>query len=64
MSASKTAKSLGLESLKEVSQMVDRSTSTLNDWYRNDRDLFNAVIVGCASIKRTPVINKILEGVE
>lgn len=64
MTASEMAKSLGLVSLKEVAEITGKSTSTLNDWHRNEKQLFKAIIVGCASIKRTPALNKIIDGAE
>lgn len=48
MSASEVAKNAGLNSLKQVSEMMGESTQTLNNWYNNKPKLFDAVILYCS----------------
>jgi len=52
MTASQEAKKAGLHSLLEVSRITGVSFQTLNNWHNNKPALFNAVIIGCAEIKR------------
>lgn len=52
MSASEYAKSAGLKSLKEASDITGVSFQTLHNWYHNKPDLFRAVVLGCAEIKK------------
>ena len=52
MTSSEKAKSLGLKSLKEVSDMIGKPTQTLNNWAKNEPDLFKIVLIGCAQVKQ------------
>lgn len=51
MTAAKEAKKAGLSSLIEASEISKTSTQTLNNWYRENRARFEAVIKGCVVIK-------------
>lgn len=53
MSASEAAKKAGLLSLAEASRMVNKSSTTLNNWYHYNRELFDVVLAGCAEIKKS-----------
>lgn len=46
MSASKAAKSIGLPSLKYVCDHANVKRSTIYNWYKHNRKLFDAVING------------------
>lgn len=56
MTASQKAKQAGLNSLKQVRDMLGTnknghpmvSTQTLNNWHNNKPELFEAVLIGCA----------------
>jgi len=48
--AGAAAKEAGLKSLKHMSQICGRSTSTLKDWYANDRQAFEVMLLGCVTI--------------
>lgn len=48
--AGAAAKAAGLKSLKHMAQICGRSTSTLKDWYANDRQAFEVMLVGCATV--------------
>lgn len=50
MTAAETAKSAGLKSLSEVSELTGVSTQTLNNWHNDKPRLFAIVIAGCAAI--------------
>jgi hypothetical protein len=50
MTASKQAKELGLKSLKQVSEMINKSPQTLINWYKNEPKHFEAVLLGCKAI--------------
>jgi hypothetical protein len=52
MKPSEMAKANGLASLREVSRMVNRSEAILYTWGRERPDLLEAIIIGCAVIKR------------
>ena len=52
MTASQQAKSAGLKSLAEVSEMTKQSTQTLNNWFNHKPELFEVVIAGCQSISK------------
>ncbi len=49
MTASKQAKELGLKSLKQVSEMINKSPQTLINWYNNEPEHFRMVLLGCAT---------------
>jgi hypothetical protein len=50
MSASKQAKEAGYKSLSQVSEIIGKSTQTLNNWYNENPSLFKAVLVGAKNI--------------
>tara|TARA_R100000544_G_scaffold22818_1_gene11393 strand:+ start:43 stop:234 length:192 start_codon:yes stop_codon:yes gene_type:complete len=50
--ASQVAKRNGLKSLKEVSDITGQSSVTLINWYKNKRDLFEVVVIGCVALKQ------------
>lgn len=52
MTPSQLAKSSGLKSLTEVSQLTGVSLQTLTNWHRYKPDLFTVVISGCMSKKK------------
>lgn len=49
VTASKQAKELGLKSLKQVSEMINKSPQTLINWYKNEPEHFEVVLLGCAA---------------
>jgi hypothetical protein len=51
MTASESAKSAGLKSLKEVCELTGCSPQTLNNWHRLKPKLFEIVLQGCKAIK-------------
>lgn len=53
-SASELAKSVGMKSLAEVSQITGKHANTLTRWYKDEPALFRAVILGCVVIKENP----------
>lgn len=53
MSASEQAKSEGLKSLAQVSEITGASVQTLNNWYKNKPELFKIVLLGCKQSKIT-----------
>lgn len=52
MTASESAKSAGLKSLAEVSEMTKTSTQTLNNWFNHKPELFEIVLLGCHEKKK------------
>lgn len=49
MTPSQQAKSVGLKSLTQVSQITGVSLNTLTNWQRDKPDLFRIVLLGCKS---------------
>ncbi len=49
--ASEKAKSMGLKSLNEVSEMTGQTVQTLINWDRDRPELFRLVLIGCATDK-------------
>ncbi len=49
MTASKQAKEMGLKSLKQVSEMINKSPQTLINWYKHEPEHFEVVLLGCAA---------------
>lgn len=47
MTPSQQAKSVGLKSLTQVSQLTGQSLNTLTNWHRDKKDLFDIVLLGC-----------------
>lgn len=41
----------GLKGIKEMSQMIDVSTQTLDNWFHNKPKLFKALLRDCVAIK-------------
>lgn len=60
MTPSKKAKQAGLSSLAEVSQMIGKPPQTLNNWFNDEPELFDIVIIGCSVKKHSPTIIKLL----
>lgn len=52
MSASKKAKAAGLDSLKEMSELVGVPVTTLNDWVKKKPKTFEALAIGAAELKQ------------
>ena len=50
MSASKAIKSIGLPSLRYVAQHIKRPPNLLHEWYKDQPELFNAVIHGVKAL--------------
>jgi len=48
--ASMTAKSIGLKSLGQVSDITGKSRATLNKWFNEQPDFFYVVILGCQKL--------------
>lgn len=57
MSASKAAKAIGLPSLKYVCDHANVKRSTIYNWYKRNRPLFDAVINGVPR----PIKSRIIE---
>jgi len=51
MSASAAAKSAGLKSLAEVSEITGKPPQTLRRWHTEEPALFRVVLLGCARQK-------------
>lgn len=49
MTPSQQAKAAGLKSLSQVSEMTGQSMQTLSNWANNKKELFDIVLLGCAS---------------
>lgn len=47
MTASKFAKNHGLKSLNQVCSITGRNKATLINWFNNEPDLFEVVVLGC-----------------
>jgi len=45
------AKAAGLKSLKEISDATGKSVQTLNNWHKDEPDLFRIVVKGVAAEK-------------
>ena len=50
MAASQQAKSKGLTSLKQVSDLTGVSPQTLDNWHKHKPELFEVVLCGCVAI--------------
>lgn len=48
MKTSEKAKAAGLKNLNELSQMTGKPTQTLNNWDKNEPELFDIVLKGAA----------------
>jgi len=51
MTPSQQAKSVGLDSLAEVSRISSVQQRTLINWHKNKPQLFKVVLVGCVNEK-------------
>lgn len=49
MTPAQQAKSVGLKSLAQVSQITGVSLNTLTNWHRDKPELFRIVLIGCKS---------------
>lgn len=58
MTASEDAKAAGLKNLAEVSEMTKTSPQTLINWYNNKPELFEMVVLGCATRKNSVTAQK------
>lgn len=47
MTPSKQAKELGLKSLTQVSELTGKSLQTLTNWFNEQPELFEVVLLGC-----------------
>jgi len=47
MTPSQQAKSAGLKSLSQVSELTGQSLQTLGNWHRDKPELFRIVLLGC-----------------
>lgn len=58
MTPSQQAKSVGLKSLTQVSQLTGVSLNTLTNWHRGKPELFRLVLLGCLAdeLSDTPVV--------
>jgi len=60
MSPSKQAKSMGLKSLVQVTELTGVSKETLSNWSRDKPKLFRIVLIGCfTDIQSANAINKL-----
>lgn len=56
MTPSQQAKSAGLKSLKQVSEIIGKPVQTLDNWAKKSPELFDIVLLGCAfKIKKNEV---------
>jgi hypothetical protein len=49
-----TVKAAGLKSLEQMAAISGRNVSTLKDWHKNDRQVFDVLLVGCAALAGSP----------
>ena len=49
MTPAQQAKSVGLKSLTQVSQITGVSLNTLTNWHRDKPELFRIVLLGCTA---------------
>ena len=49
MTAAEQAKSMGLKSLKQVTEMTGTRENTLRNWHRKRPALFRIVLAGCVA---------------
>ena len=49
MTPSQQAKSVGLKSLTQVSELTGQSLQTLINWHRDRPELFKIVLLGCVA---------------
>ncbi len=47
MTSAKAAKQAGLSSLVQASRMINKSVQTLDNWHKDNKALFDIVILGC-----------------
>ena len=60
MTPAQQAKSVGLKSLTQVSQITGVSLNTLTNWHRDKPQLFKIVLIGCKySVVGKPIIRSI-----
>lgn len=52
MTPSQQAKSVGLKSLTQVSEMTGTSLQTLTNWQKNKPELFKVVLAGCLELSK------------
>lgn len=52
MTASKQAKSAGLKSLAQLSEMTKISPQTLNNWAKHRPELFKILLAGAVSLSK------------
>ena len=57
MTPGKCAKSAGLTGLPEMAALSNKPKTTLSDWFRTNRELFNVVLSGCVNKKLNESIN-------
>ena len=53
MTPSQAAKAAGLNSLDEAAKISNRSTRTLSNWFKSNRQFFDIIIAGCAAQTQT-----------
>ena len=51
MTAAQEAKAMGFKSLKEVSELCNKSCATLGNWFKDNHIAFHAMLLGCLVIK-------------
>jgi len=51
MTPSQQAKAMGFKSLKEVSEICNKSCATLGNWHKYNPVAFHAMLLGCLKIK-------------
>ena len=59
MTAAKKAKAKGLITLKQVSDMIGRSTQTLYNWEKNYAALYDVLLAGCKAMMTTKKSKKL-----
>jgi len=51
MTPSQKAKSMGFKSLKEVSEICNKSCATLGNWHKYNPIAFHIMLLGCLAMK-------------
>lgn len=51
MGAADKAKEAGLKSLAEMGRIANKNVVTLNNWFKDNRQLFDVVLAGCVVTK-------------
>lgn len=61
MTPAQKAKSMGFKSLKEVSEICNKSCATLGNWHRDNPIAFHAMLLGCSMFKESEDDGKVMK---